>query len=200
MNSTMKLGTGVVAACAAGCAVTLAPAILAGAGGAAFAGAAFSWKGAVASAAVAGVAAAVVLMRRSRSKRSGKPAAPSLLQARSGCGCGPSDVRGEAIACTLAAKDFKARTAAIRELAKRSLIHSTRGPLSLALRYDIASAAEVRELVAQERECCPFLTFSVRESGHVIEVVILAPEAAAEAADALFDHFAPELASKLEVA
>lgn len=201
MNSTIKLGAGVVAACAACCAVSILPAILAGTGLAALGAAAFSWAGvaaAVAAIAVAGGAYFALRIRQPRAT-STKPLAIEALRAQ-GCGCGTSGRTSDAaIACTLAAEDFTARTKAIRDLARRSLREASREPLSLTLRYDIAAAAEVRALIAQERECCPFLTFGVREKGDLIEVAILAPAAAAQAADALFDHFAPELASKMEL-
>lgn len=201
MNSTIKLGAGVVAACAACCAVSILPAVLAGTGLAALGAAAFSWGGiATAVAAIAVAGAAYFGLRVRPRAATAKPLAIEVLRAQ-GCGCGTSDRASDAaIACMLEAEDFKTRTQAIRDLAQRSLREASRGPLSLTLSYDIAAAAEVRALVAQERECCPFLTFGVREKGDVIEVAILAPAAAAEAADALFDHFAPELASKMELA
>ena len=49
--------------------------------------------------------------------------------------------------------------------------------------------------LAKEQEWCPFLAFSVRERSDAIEVSITAPPAASETAEALFDHFAPELAA-----
>jgi hypothetical protein len=196
MNTTMKLGGSVVAVGAVCCAVSIVPALLAGATIAAGGAALWAWGGgALALAAVASGVATYLLNRKPRGAN--KQSARQLINSAKseGCGCGPSGGDEVAIACTLDAGDFKERTGDIRDLARRSLRHASRKPLSLTLTYDIEAADEVRALVAKERECCPFLTFGVRESADTIEVAILAPAAAAEAADALFDHFAPELAA-----
>ncbi len=195
MNSTMKLGGGLLAACAACCAVSIVPAVLAGTT-IAIGGAAWLWGGGAIALAIAAIGAIAYLVNRAPKRRSGQPARELIASAQAqGCGCGPSGSDEVAIACTLDAGDFKERTKQIRDLARRSLRHVSRKPLSLALTYDIEARDEVRALVANEQECCPFLTFGVAEEGDTIKVAILAPAAAADAADALFDHFAPELAA-----
>lgn len=183
MNTTMKVGGGVVAACAACCAVSVVPALLAGTSIVALGGAALAWGAGLLLLAVPAAAGAYYLSRR-------QAAVPS-----SGCGCASTTQDEAVIACTLGAGDFKMRTAEMRGLARRSLRHASRRPLSLTLTYEPEARDEVRALVAKEQECCPFLTFSVREKSDAIEVAIIAPAAAAEAADPLFDHFAPELAA-----
>jgi len=196
MNTTMKLGGGVVATCAACCAVSIVPALLAGTTIAAGGAALWALGGGALAFAVAAIAGAMYLLNR-RPGGTDKRSATQLIAAamREGCGCGPSGGDEVAIACTLDAGDFKERTQQISDLARRSLRHASRKPLSLTLTYGIEARDEVRTLVAKEQECCPFLTFGVKESADTIEVAILAPMAAAEAADVLFDHFAPELAA-----
>lgn len=99
-----------------------------------------------------------------------------------------------AIACTLAAGDFKERVEGIRDLARRSLITSERKPLELSLTYVPEALAEVEQLVAKEAECCAFLDFTVNQDGGAVRLTITAPVDALAAADELFAHFAPELA------
>ncbi|MFG1423120.1 hypothetical protein [Roseixanthobacter liquoris] len=193
----MKVGGGLLAACALCCAATILPAILAGTGLVAMGGAAWAWGGGAAVLAIAAASGAIYIAQRKHSPTPARTNARNLIAAARSqtCGCGPTGQTDAAIACTLGANDFKTRAGEIRDLARRSLRHAVRKPLSLTLTYGIEAADEVRKLVAKESECCPFLTFGVRETADAIEVAILAPAAAAEAADALFDHFAPELAA-----
>jgi hypothetical protein len=64
----------------------------------------------------------------------------------------------------------------------------------LALTYDSAAADDVRELVRREQTCCAFLDFSLFEDSDGVHLTVTAPQSAQEAAEMLFDHFAPELA------
>jgi hypothetical protein len=118
----------------------------------------------------------------------------------SGCGCGAScgSPKEPTIACTLDAGEFKARTASIRDLARRSLLKSSRGRLTLSLVYAADAAGEVSELVAKERACCAFLDFDMTNKSDGVHLVITAPESAAGSADMLFSHFAPDLARAIE--
>jgi hypothetical protein len=75
------------------------------------------------------------------------------------------------------------------------LRHASRTPLTLTLTYAPEALDEVRDLVAKEQTCCAFLTFDLKSNASAVLLTITAPESAAEAADMLFDHFAPELAS-----
>lgn len=98
------------------------------------------------------------------------------------------------IACTLSGGDFSARVASIREIAQRHLRKSAREGLTLLLAYDPEGRRDVEDIVEKERRCCAFLDFEVRPEGAEVQVRISAPPAAAEFADELFAHFAPELA------
>ncbi|MGB3386826.1 MAG: hypothetical protein WBA88_02465 [Pseudaminobacter sp.] len=191
MNTTLKLAGAATAACAACCAVGVVPAVLAGTSLVAIGGATFTWGLWIAALAVP-VIGLYFLSRRE--------AAPNAnfqtLMAVESCGCGPScdtAAREEKpIACTLDAGDFKERAVSIRDLAWRSLRHSSRTPLTLTLTYEPGALDEVRDLVAKEKTCCAFLSFDLKHNTSGVFVTVTAPKSAAEAADVLFDHFAPE--------
>lgn len=120
------------------------------------------------------------------------------LMATGRCGCGPSCTgpnEEKPIACTLDAGNYRERTASIRDLARRSLRHASRTPLMLSLTYGPEALDEVGDLVAKEKTCCAFLTFDLTNNARGVLLTITAPQSAAEAADLLFDHFAPELAA-----
>jgi hypothetical protein len=99
------------------------------------------------------------------------------------------------IACTLTASDFKQRTTWIRALARESLRNARRDDLTLYLTYAPQAAPRVHEMVEKERACCAFMRFDIREDAHGVHLAIVAPEDARSAANDLFAHFAPELAS-----
>jgi hypothetical protein len=197
MSTTTKLavtGGAALAACAACCAASIVP-VAAGASLAAVGGGAL-W-GALGLLIAVPVAGVVYMSLRT-------PKAPAktfqaLLAASDGCGCGDScgskSPKDDApIACTLEAGDFKTRTAGIRALAGRSLLNAKRTPLSLALVYGPEALAEVQELVRKEQDCCAFLDFALTHDAAGVHLTIAAPATAADAADMLFDHFAPDLA------
>lgn len=191
MNTNLKLAALGTADCAACCAISIMPAVLAGTSLVAIGGAAPTWGLWIAALAVP-VVGLYLLSRRK--------AAPSAdfqtLMAVDSCGCGPSCDTGsdeeKPIACTLDAGDFKERAASIRDLARRSLLQSSRTPLTLTLTYEPQAADEVRDLVAKEKACCAFLSFDLKHNANGVFLTVTAPKSAAEAADALFDHFAPE--------
>jgi small multidrug resistance family-3 protein len=93
------------------------------------------------------------------------------------------------IACTLIPDAFMDRVGWIKELTATSLREHRRDGLALHLIYDPGAAAQVRELVRQERECCGFLRFDLREDADTVRLTIIAPPEAREAAGELFDHF-----------
>lgn len=187
MTAALALG----GACAACCALPLlaGAGIFAAAGGAAYVGGATG----IALAAAAGGIAWYALRRR-------QPPVPRLSQPAAACGCTPrpsakDEAPEEPIACTLQGDDFKSRAAWIRGVAERHLRNSMRSPLTLYLVYAPEAADEVREMVIKERACCAFLRFDLSITNGEVHLLITAPETAREAADMLFDHFAPELAS-----
>ncbi|MBK4215765.1 hypothetical protein JJJ17_07500 [Paracoccus caeni] len=111
------------------------------------------------------------------------------------CTPGTTPVAPEApsleIVCTLGGADFRNRLSGIRDLAGRGLLDHERKPLRLHLTYDRALQAELQAIVDDESDCCRFLDFALTDDGVVIHLTITAPEAAAVAAEEIFDHFAP---------
>lgn len=111
--------------------------------------------------------------------------------------CGSSNDAPEdtvqATVCTLGTGEFKQRVADIRNLAHRSPRRSERQGLTLRLTYDRDVQAEVEDIVAKESVCCGFLAFDPRHDAFGVQLAITAPASAAEVADELFTHFAPEL-------
>lgn len=93
------------------------------------------------------------------------------------------------IACTLGAGDFQARTRWIADLQARHLKSHRRDGLTLHLTYDPAAAAEVRDLVARESECCAFLVFDLVEVPGQLALSITAPAEAAIASEEIFAGF-----------
>ncbi len=94
------------------------------------------------------------------------------------------------IACSLALDDLGRRRAWIADLARDALRDHRREDLVLRLHYLPAAAARVREMARMESQCCAFLTFEIRERPDGVLLTITAPEAAREAAAAMFDWFA----------
>lgn len=93
------------------------------------------------------------------------------------------------IVCSLAAGDYRERLAWIVELNRDALRQQRRNDLRLELTYAPQAAARVREMVKREQECCAFLTFELREDADATRLAIVAPEAAREDADLLFEPF-----------
>lgn len=129
---------------------------------------------------------------------------PNLSEPSAGACCPSCDTSASnrsdtalEIVCTLGAGDFKQRVADIRDLAARSLLRSERRGLTLNLTYERDALAKVKNIVAQEADCCRFLDFTITHEGSEVHLTITAPEAAAEAAEELFAHFAPELARQV---
>lgn len=197
MNSTMKLAGGLTAACTACCAVSILPALLAGTSLAMIGGAVSTWGIGLAALAVP-VAALYVLSRRKAGPAHPNPDFQTLIASEScGCGqsCGSAKMDDVPIACTLDVGDFKERTAYFRDLARRALRNASRTQLTLALTYEPEALEEVRELVRKEQTCCAFLDFDLKSNSSTVLLTITAPKSAADAADMLFDHFAPDLAA-----
>jgi hypothetical protein len=197
MNTTLKIGGGVVAACTACCAFSIVPALVAGTSLAALGSAAWMWGGGLAALVAIAVGGTLYLGQRKASSTSANFRANTRIASARGesCGCGPSGKDDTPTACTLGAGDFNERTAEIRDLARRALRDAKRAPLTLTLTYAPEAAEEVRILMTKEQECCPFLAFELKQTAASVELVVVAPPSAREAADVLFDHFAPELAT-----
>jgi hypothetical protein len=171
MNRTAKIFGLTAAGCAACCAIPLLFSIVAvgGVSGAAGMVSEVAAGGVLAVGTVAAVAFAV--RRRSRPAcTAGSTVAPAPAP----------------IACTLDTGDYRERLAAIAALGREALRGWERQGLVLTLRYAPEAAARVRQMVAQEEVCCPFLVFELAEGPHEVRLTVTAPEAASGAADELF--------------
>ena len=90
-----------------------------------------------------------------------------------------------AIACTLSADDLRHRRAWIAALNSTALLSERRDDLRLELHYDAKARMQVLEMVRNELICCAFLNFEIHDEGHVIRVIVEAPENARNAAAVL---------------
>lgn len=93
------------------------------------------------------------------------------------------------IACTLDAGDYKARLASIAELTQDALRGFERRDLELVLWYAPEAQERVRLMIDNERACCGFLSFDLREEPDAMVVSIVAPERARGVAEELFAQF-----------
>jgi len=93
------------------------------------------------------------------------------------------------IACTLGPGDFRQRLAWIADLNRDALHAEHRDGLRLELTYAPAALDRVREMVAPEQDCCAFLTFELQQEADTVRLVIVAPEDARDALDAVFEPF-----------
>jgi MerR family copper efflux transcriptional regulator len=93
-----------------------------------------------------------------------------------------------ALACSLGAPAAAERAARWRRLLDRSLLGRAAMPggLRFAFRPEPAVAGELRALAAAERECCPFLTLTVEQSGGRLTLDVAAPPDAAEIVEIMF--------------
>lgn len=94
-----------------------------------------------------------------------------------------------AIACTLGAGDFRQRMAWIADLNRSALRSHRRNDLSLVLTYAPTALDRVQEMVAREKECCEFLSFTVSQEHDGVRLVIEAPAASRDAIDSVFEPF-----------
>jgi hypothetical protein len=104
-------------------------------------------------------------------------------------------IEAEPIACTLNPGEYRNRVDWIETLARQSLRSAQRDGLILHLTYGPEAAEAVRDLVRKEQTCCAFLRFETHEDATGVHLSVTAPERARDAADLLFAHFAPELAT-----
>lgn len=86
------------------------------------------------------------------------------------------------IACSLDSAQLEERAGRWRRLADRSLIDATSPAEGTAVqRYRAGEGVltELSELIELEGECCPFLDFTLSESGDEIALEVRGPESAA---------------------
>src|SRR6185503_18601839 len=89
------------------------------------------------------------------------------------------------IACTLTGASLEERGRWLRRLGEAALIEGTREGDRLELRFRPAAAADVRELVRAESECCPFLSFEVNGAAGEVGLAVTGPSEAGPVLDAM---------------
>jgi MerR family transcriptional regulator, copper efflux regulator len=91
-------------------------------------------------------------------------------------------MRGLPIACSLDASQMAERTERWQALAEHALISAeqTEGGVRQCYRGGVAIEAELRELVALEAECCPFLDLRVERAEAELRLEISGPPEAAD--------------------
>lgn len=94
-------------------------------------------------------------------------------------------------ACNLPAADYRKRLAWIRELNSTALRDYRRESREIRLEYDPSAVERVLEFVRGERECCPFLGFTVHQNCDAVVVRIEVPDDLRHAADDLFAPYTP---------
>lgn len=94
-------------------------------------------------------------------------------------------------ACTLELGQMGPRLERLRRLAETSLRSRRREGNVLRLAYRPDAAAEVKAVVALERDCCRFLDFHVQEDASRVDLTITASEGVGPAVEWLFAQFMP---------
>jgi hypothetical protein len=97
----------------------------------------------------------------------------------------PEQPTDHILACCLNRVEMEEREQRWERLSQSALLEASREGDRALLRYSDGPevAAEVRELVRLERECCPFLEFSITEPGGAIELRVDGPPEAATMID-----------------
>jgi hypothetical protein len=86
------------------------------------------------------------------------------------------------LACSLTTPRLRARRAQTASIAQAAL----RSRDGQRLVFDVSAEPALRELVALEAECCPFLTLHLRRTGDAVELTITGPDEAAPIIAELF--------------
>ncbi|HEY1273887.1 MAG TPA: hypothetical protein VGF25_03225 [Thermoleophilaceae bacterium] len=79
------------------------------------------------------------------------------------------------VACSLTPGGYAGRRALIAGLARRALVSRSRIPAGARLRFASAAEVELRELIAAESRCCPFLRFDLRQADGALELDVTGP-------------------------
>jgi hypothetical protein len=82
------------------------------------------------------------------------------------------------IACTLSSVEQRSRRFETAELARAAL--QSRRPVEHGelLSFDARAEPALRDVIAAEAECCPFLTLELRRAGDRLELRITGPDEA----------------------
>jgi hypothetical protein len=100
-----------------------------------------------------------------------------------------SEDKPAAIACSLDTADYQQRLQRFANLNREFLLESHPVESGLELIYSLEAAAEVRDLVRLEQECCPFLRLRLEQGESSLKLSIALPESARPSVDALLAPF-----------
>ena len=89
------------------------------------------------------------------------------------------------IACTLTGASLAERGAWLERLGRAALIDGARRGDRLELRFRHEAADDLQELVRAERECCPFLSFELRQRNGDLRLTVSGPPEAGTVLDDL---------------
>lgn len=94
----------------------------------------------------------------------------------------------DTVACVLDGQAYHTRVARIHALMEQALISRERLATSVRLRFRLDAGVQenLEELVALERECCPFLVFALEKRPGEMVLTISGPESAAALLDDAF--------------
>lgn len=95
------------------------------------------------------------------------------------------------IACTLDGAALQRRLAWIRRVTDRHLLSHRLDGTVLRLTYRGAALSDLEQIVAQERDCCAFMRYSLERLPDAVMLTIDAPRGAGTDARWLFEQFQP---------
>jgi MerR family copper efflux transcriptional regulator len=80
------------------------------------------------------------------------------------------------IACSLPPAEFASRRASIDQIARSALMSRERIEDGARLAFAAEAEDALRELIAAEAQCCPFLQMDLRRSGDALTLDVTGPE------------------------
>ncbi len=99
------------------------------------------------------------------------------------------------IACTLGRTALGERLGWIQRVTTQNLLDHELRDSTLRLSYRLDAIPDLERIVAAERECCSFLSYSLEATKGAAVLTIVAPSGVGPEARWLFDQFLPQPAS-----
>lgn len=96
------------------------------------------------------------------------------------------------VACTLGSDALGPRLAWIGLMTDRHLVSHRLDATVLRLTYRVDALSNLEQIVALERECCSFLSFSLERLGETVLLIVEAPEDGGADTRWLFAQFLPQ--------
>jgi MerR family copper efflux transcriptional regulator len=98
------------------------------------------------------------------------------------------------IACSLPPAEFRTRRATIDQIARAAIVsrEPIDGGVRLTFTGEDATESALRDLIAAEAECCPFLTMSLERTGDVLTLDVTGPADAQPIVAELFASGEPQ--------